>query len=343
MPVLDTDMQQVIDKLSSLGGKPIETLDPAEARKQPTPTDAVMQLLVDRDGEAAPEEVGSTESKSIDGVATRIYRPAGHGRGLMDKVKATVGVGDDDESLPVLVYVHGGGWVIADLDVYDAAPRALANRAGCIVVSVDYRMAPEHTFPAAHDDVLAVTRWLMEHAQDIGGDPQRIAIGGESAGGNMATATCLQLAQAHERQPVCQMLIYPVTDLDHKDWSSYQDSADAKPLNVPMLEWFGKHLMNDPTEATDIRLSPLHAPRELLAMLPPALVIMAESDPLRDQGEAYAAALKDAGVAVTNTCYKGTTHEFFGMVAWVSKADEAMTQAASALNDAFVQVPTATR
>lgn len=333
---LKPQAQAVIDELEALGAKPIESLRPEEAREQPTPKDAVHSLLRSRGESAEPEEVGGVEDRTIPGpggeIPIRVYRPRS-AEGTLDRIRDALS--PDDSALPVLVYVHGGGWVIADLDVYDASPRALTNRANCIVVSVEYRHAPEHPFPASHEDVLAATRWVMQNAGDLGGDPNRVAIGGESAGGNMATATCIELKRAGERLPVFQVLVYPVTDFVGQDYASYEDSADAKPLNVPMLEWFGQHEMTDPGQAEDVRLSPLRASVEELSGLPPALVITAESDPLRDQGEDYAHKLMDAGVHVSLTRFPGVMHEFFGMTAVLDSAKLAVQQAALALQAGF--------
>lgn len=170
----DREMQMVLDALASLGGKPIETLTPAEARKQPTPADAVAKVLKEQGKDTAPEAVAKVENRSIAGPAgqipIRIYSPKGNG------------------PFPVILYIHGGGWVIANLDTYDASARALTNAAGVVVVSTHYRQGPEHKYPAAHDDTFAAYKWTLASAKSLAGDPARVAVAGESAGGNLAAA-----------------------------------------------------------------------------------------------------------------------------------------------------------
>lgn len=324
---LDPQAQTVLDAFCELGPLPIEVLTPAKARKQPTAADAVRKVLADRGESTAPEPVGGVEELTLTSAGgdrcLRVYRPASRNG------QPAAGV------LPVLVYVHGGGWVIGDLDVYDASCRGLANKAGCIVVSVEYRHAPEHPFPAAHDDVLAATRWVMAHAADLGGDPARVAIAGESAGGNLAASTCLQLKAAGERQPVFQLLVYPVTTGEQYGESNL-DAADAHPLNRPMMSWFAMHTFDgNPGAAADPRFDLLGLPPDQLAGLPPALVITDERDPLRDQGEQFARHLHAAGVPVTATRYDGAPHEFFGMAAVVDKAEQTQQEAALHLRRAF--------
>lgn len=322
--LLDPQAVAVLNAYAALGPKPIETLEPDQARQQPTPTDAVMKVLWDEGRPTEPERVSGVEDSAIPGpagdITVRIYGPA--------DVPAPTG------GLPVLVYVHGGGWVIGDLDVYDTSARALANRGRCVVVSVEYRHAPEHPFPAAHDDVLAATRWVQDRAGDFGGDPARVAIAGESAGGNMAAATCLQLRDAGEPLPVFQLLIYPLTT-GANDSTSFADSADAKPLNRPMVSWFAKHAFPTPEAAMDTRFELLGIPVERLAGLPPALVMTAERDPLRSQGQAFAERLAAAGVPTTLRNYRRVPHEFFGWAALVDTAREAQDEAGKALVAAF--------
>lgn len=319
----DPQAQAVLDELIELGARPIQSLTPAQARGGPTPADAVMSLIRKRGETPEPERVGSVEDRTVPGpsgteVAVRIYRPD------------TALSGE----LPVVVYVHGGGWVLADLDVYDASPRAIADQADCIVVSVDYRRAPEHVFPAAHDDVLAAYRWVAANAAGIGGDPSRIATVGESAGGNLAAATALELAVSGEPGPVFQVLVYPVTNV-YRDSPSIIEQAEAVPLNAAMLPWFYNKYLASPSQADDARLSPLRAPLHRLANQPPTLVITAELDPLRDEGEAFGHRLTEAGVASTVTRYDGVPHEFFGWVAVLDQAAAAVDEAAVALRHAF--------
>ena len=232
-------------------------------------------------------------------------------------------------------YIHGGGWVIADLDVYDASPRAIANAAKAIVVSSHYRQAPEHKFPAAHEDSFAAYQWVLANAKALGGDPQAIAVMGESAGGNMAAAITMM---AHRRACRCRRT---------RSWStrsritpstppSYQENADAKPLGKAGMQWFFKHYMRSAKDGGNPLLSILKA--NDVSGLPPATVITAAIDPLRSDGKAYADKLKEAGVKVDYRNYEGVTHEFFGMGAVVPEAKLAVKQAADGLRGGLQSV-----
>jgi acetyl esterase len=321
--LLEPQSQALLDAFAALGPRPTETLDPDEARRQPTLTDAVSRIRADRGDLDEREPVDSIFDYVIDGpgggLTLRVYRPT----------SASPSAG-----LPVLVYLYAGGWVVGSLDTYDATPRALCNKERCMVVAVDYRHAPEHPFPAAHDDVLAATRWLLANAAEIGGDPNRIAIAGEAVGGNMAAATCLQLRDAGERLPLLQVLIYPVTSVASEEGSAV-DAADATPLNRPMLSWFARHTFPRPEMLTDPRVALLDLPVERLAGLPPAVLITVERDPLRRQGQAFAAQLRAAGVPVEHIHYDGVPHEFFGMGAVLDVAAAAQDRVAAALHAAF--------
>lgn len=266
----------------------------------------------------AVEAVGDVSHQLIPGpdgeLLVRIYRPKGNG------------------PFPTLVYFHGGGWVIANLDVYDASCRALTNAANCMVVSVAYRQAPEHKFPAAAEDAYAATQWVLTNAARIKGDPKRVAVGGESAGGNLATVTCLMARDRKGKMPVHQMLVYPVTNYAF-DTPSYQENANAKPLNQAMMKWFWGHYLSNAADGQNPYASPLRAN---LRGLPSATVITAEIDPLRSEGQAYAQRLREAGNAVKATNYTGVTHEFFGTGAVVNKAKQAVNEAAAGLRAGFV-------
>lgn len=317
-PKADPQMQAVLDQLGKLGPKPLETLSPEEARKQPSPADAVMALLKSQGKSTAPEAVGKVENKTFAGpggvVPIRIYTPAGSG------------------PFPVILYIHGGGWVIANLDTYDASPRALANAAQAVVVSSHYRQGPEHKFPAAHDDAFAAYQWTLAHTAEIKGDARRIAVAGESAGGNLATSVCIRARDLGVPLPVHQLLVYPVTD-SKTDTPSYVENAEAKPLNKPLMEWFFKYAA-EPGDATNPKLAVLRTPD--FAGLPPATIITAQIDPLRSEGEAYAKKLQAAGVPVVYRNYDGVTHEFFGMGAVLPQAKEAVAFAAEQLRKAFL-------
>ena len=317
----DGPMQKVLDELASLGGKPIETLSPEEARQQPTPTDAVKSLLR-KDGKDPSDDMGvKTSDITSPGAAgpiqARIYKPHDH---------------SEDKLHPVVVYFHGGGFVIADLDVYDGGPRGVSKMADVIVVSVHYRQAPEHHFPAAHDDALAAYRWVLENAQTFRGDPQKVAVMGESAGGNLAIGVSMMARDAGLPAPKHQVLVYPVAGVD-MDNESYVENADAKPLNKPMMKWFVKHIFANEADAQDPRINIVE--KANLSGLPSTTVICAEIDPLRTEGELLAEKLEQAGVDVRQKTFNGSTHEFFGMAAVVPDAAAAQTFAAHELKRAF--------
>jgi acetyl esterase/lipase len=300
----DADMQAVLDKLASLGGKPIETLSPEEARKQPTPTDAVKALMTEKG--LTPDMTVTTKDMTYPGAGgaqkARVYTPPG----------AT-------GPLPVVLYIHGGGWVIADLDVYDGGPRALAKAANAIVVSIEYRHAPEAKFPAAHDDANAAYQWVLANAGQWGGDPKKVAVAGESAGGNMALDVAIAARDKGWQAPAAVIAVYPVADSNMATGSKLAQ-AGAKPLNTPMLAWFFTHTLSNPAQAMDPRLNLVGAD---LKNLPPTTIILAEIDPLHDDGANLADKLKVAGNTVDLKEYAGVTHEFFGMGAVVADAKDA--------------------
>lgn len=316
----DPAMQAVLDQLAALGGNPIATLTAKEARKQPTPADAVKALLKAQNKSTAPEPVADVDNRSIDGpggkIKIRIYTP--------------VGVG----AMPVVVYYHGGGFVIADLDTYDSSPRALANAAGAIVVSSHYRQGPENKFPAAHEDAFAAYQWTLAHAAEFGGDPARVAVAGESAGGNLAVAVALMAHEQGAQMPVHQLLIYPVAGSD-MNTPSYLENAEAKPLNKAMMAWFFSNAAT-PADAANPHLGILETSN--LGKLPPTTLITAQIDPLRSEGETLALKLKAAGVAVDYRNFDGVTHEFFGMGAVVPKAKDAVAFAAQGLKASFAKM-----
>lgn len=311
-------MQSVLDELAKLGPKPLETLTAVEARKQPSPADAVKALLKKQGKSLDPEAVGNVENKMIAGaggqIPIRIYTPKGGG------------------PFPVIVYYHGGGWVIADLDTYDASPRALVNATNAVVVSAHYRQAPEHKFPAAHEDALAAYQWVLTHTKELKGDSKRIAIVGESAGGNMAAAVSVMARERKIQMPIYQVLVYPIAD-SHVDTPSYVENAKAKPLSRAAMQWFFKQYLNSPTDEKNHLISLLS--EKNLKGLPPTTIITAQFDPLRSEGKAYADLLQKAGVKVGYQNYEGVTHEFFGMAAVVDKAKEAQEFATQGLKEAF--------
>ena len=316
----DRDMQAVLDALAGLGGKPLPTLTPDEARKQPTPADAVKVVLTKKLGKAPPPEaVGQIEDRTYvaadkSKIPLRIYTPKGKG------------------PFPVIVYFHGGGWVIADLEVYDASPRALANAASAIVVSFNYRNAPEHEFPAAHEDAYAAYLWAHDNAGTFNGDPTKMAVAGESAGANLALNTAIRARDEKVTRPMHMLLVYPVAGSDMTT-ASYVANQDAKPLGKAGMEWFVAHVFANKSQAKDPRIDLVS--RTDLAGLPSATVITAEIDPLRSEGQQLAKKLAAAGNKVDAADYRGVTHEFFGMGAAVAKAKEAEQRAGKNLKAAF--------
>jgi acetyl esterase len=316
-PPPNREMQAVLDQLSALGGKPIERLIPQEARLQPSPADAVKALLRQHGKSTAPEQVAKVENKFIAGsggeIPIRIYTPKGKG------------------PFPIVLYIHGGGWVIADLDVYDSSPRALANAADAVVVSSHYRLAPEHPFPCSHEDTFDAYLWVRANAASFNGDPARLAVVGESAGGNMAAAISLTARHRNVPMPIHQVLIYPVTSTD-VNTPSFDKYANAKPLNKAMMEWFIKFELTNPWDKSDPRMDLINAD---LRNLPSTTIISAEIDPLRSGAKILANKLESAGIPVTYKNYDGVTHEFFGMGAVLQEAKDATQFAASHLRKAF--------
>jgi len=306
---LDPQAQALLAQLAGTGLPPLNSLSPQEARQ-------AAAALASLHGE--PETVARVENRAIPGPAgdlpVRIYTPDGRG------------------PLPVFVYFHGGGWVIGNLDTIDGPCRAIANAARCVVVSVDYRLAPEHKFPAAVEDAYAATQWVAANAAGIDGDPTRIAVGGDSAGGNLAAVVALVARDRGTPALAYQVLVYPVTDAAC-DTESYRDNADGYLLTKDMMQWFWEHYLRDQADRRNVYASPLRAAD--VRQLPPALVITAELDPLRDEGEAYAARLRAAGVPVRLTRYDGMIHGFFGMASVLDRARAAINETATALRAAF--------
>jgi acetyl esterase len=227
--------------------------------------------------------------------------------------------------------MHGGGWVFGTIGSVDRNCRVFANTANCVVINVDYRLAPEHKFPAAADDSYAVLRYVASHAEEFGIDAQRIAIGGDSAGGNLAAVACLMARDRGGPQPVFQLLVYPVVDYD--DDSPSMTENDGYLLNRGVMRYFWNHYTASAEEARNPYASPIQA--KTLEGLPPAFVITAECDPLRDQGDAYARRLAAAGVPTTSKCYAGAIHVFFQMGAVIDSGKEAVADATAALRKAF--------
>jgi acetyl esterase len=250
-------------------------------------------------------------------IPLRLYRPAGV---------------SDATPLPVYVYFHGGGWVIGDLESHDVLCRQLTAESGACVIAVDYRLAPEHKFPAAADDAWAATRWIVGHAAELGVDAGRLAVGGDSAGGNLAAVVALMSRDAGGPAIALQVLIYPVTDVGSES-QSYADFADGYMLTRDSMRWFTAHYLGRKEEANDWRVSPLRAPS--LAGLPPALILTAGFDPLRDEGAAYATRLREAGVTVDYVSFGGMIHGFVGMGRVLDSALRAVSLIGAALRQAL--------
>jgi acetyl esterase/lipase len=233
--------------------------------------------------------------------------------------------------LPVIVYYHGGGWVIADINSYDASARGLAEKTNAILVSVHYRQAPEYKFPTAHNDAFAAYEWVLANAGSFGGDANKVALAGESAGGNLACNVSIMARDRGIKMPLHQLLVYPIAD-DNMNNQSYQKYANAKPLNKPLMEWFAMHYLNNMAEGSDPRISLVDAN---LRGLPPTTLISAQIDPLHDEGRILASRLRAAGVDVRTENYEGVTHEFFGMDALLDEARKAQLIAAYQFRKSF--------
>jgi acetyl esterase len=311
----DPDMAKVLAALNDLHTKPIETLKPSEARKQYSATDAVKKVIKDEGLTVDPHQglsISNNHFADMGSLRLRFYTPENTNK---------------DSNLPVIVYYRGGGWVIADLDTYDASASAIARKAKAIVVSVDYPMAPEHKFPAAHGTAFEAYKYIVKHAKSWGGNADRIGIVGESAGGNLAIAMAVAARDQQITIPVAVVAVYPVTTTS-MDTPSKKEQAAAKPLNTPMMAWFFDKVMNNSSDQQDPRLNLVAAD---LKNLPPITIINAEIDPLRSDGDMLADKLKAAGNDVTHKVFTGVTHEFFGMDAVVAKAGEAQDFAVAQL------------
>ncbi len=304
---LDPQMKAILDTIAAAGGKPFNALTPAEAR-------AAIKLMAQVFGGAA-EQMAKVDDRRIPGPAgeipVRIYTPEG---------AAAKGV---------LVYFHGGGWVIGDIGTHDDVCRSLAKGAGCVVVSVDYRLAPEHKFPAGPEDCYAAVKWVAQNATALGVDANRIAVGGDSAGGNLA-AVIAQMARDRGGPKIAfQLLIYPATDWSKESASQREFTQDGYILSRGDMVWFYDHYMTSAADKTNPYFSPACA--KSLAGLPPAFVLTAAIDPLRDEGEAYAEALRKAGVAVTAKRYPGVCHGFIMMGAKLDTGKQALADCCAEL------------
>jgi acetyl esterase len=306
----DPQVQAYLEQLANMPARPTRTLTVEQLRrglKRTTPP--------------SNEPIGQVEDKHIPGtggdIPIRIYRPY---------------TARQAEILPVLLFFHGGGFVMGNLDSHDNLCRRLANGAGCLLVAVDYRLAPEHKFPAAPQDCFSATCWVASNARSIGGDEQRIAVCGDSAGGSLATIVVLMARDHSGPALLLQVLFYPGTDLRIDSHSN--DEEDNSPFfDKETLDWFNALYIRNEAD----RLNPLGSPllAASLAGLPPALIIVAQYDPLRTDGERYAQRLRDEGVAVTLSHYEGMIHSFLTINAPFEQAQRAVEQASRALRTAF--------
>lgn len=307
---LDPQVQGLLDMMAGMGGAPLHSMSVEEAR-------AGLMGMAALGGE--PQVVGSVEDRQIPGlesqIPVRIYTPEGAG------------------PFPLLVYFHGGGWVLGNIDSHDAVCRALTNSAGCITISVDYRLAPEYKFPAAPEDCYAATLWAAENASSFNGDATRVAIGGDSAGGNLAAVVALMARDRGGPKLAYQLLIYPVTDHFTLNTPSYQANSEGYFLTKDDMVWFWDLYLSSEDDTKHPHASPLQA--QDLSNLPPAMVITAEFDPLRDEGEMYAARLREAGNEVTAKRYDGMIHGFVSFAGMVDRGKQAIEDAAAGLRGAF--------
>lgn len=292
----ELDMARVLEELRALGAQPIEDLTPEEARRQPSPADAVSSLMA-KYGVAESDDDVATEDRTYRSddreLALRVYRPP-HG----------------DGPRPIVVYYPGGGWVLSDLDDYDASARAIAARAGAIVVAVETSRAPEAKFPAAHGDAVIAYRWVLANAEALGGSSDLVGLAGESAGGNLAINVAIAARDLGLAPPVHLALIYPLAGVDMTT-PSFKINEFARPVNKAVIQWILGHALMSHDEANDPRLDIVG--RADLRRLPQTTILTAEIDPLRSEGLALAERLRASGVAVNAVDFEGVSHGFFGM------------------------------
>ena len=314
----NAQMTEVLSAYGKLSPIPIEKTTPAIAKAAPTLATAV-EVVLHKDNKPEPAFTGTTQELSID---------VGDGH----KVDAIAYIPAGDGPFPTILYIHGGGWVIGSIKSYDATPRALCEMTKATVISTEYRQAPENKFPTAHDDTQSVYRWTLANAAQYKGDPKKVAVAGESVGGNMAAEICVYAKEKGLQMPVHQLLVYPVVGYDFET-KSYQDNETTKPLSAEGMKWFFSYYLNKPEEGNDPRVNLLQV--KDVSGLPPATIIAAEIDPLLTEGKTYADKLQAAGVKVQYKGYDGVTHEFFSMGAVIDESKQAEEFAAEQLKAAF--------
>ena len=313
MATLDPDAQRVLELIRESGRPPYETLTPGEAREVYR---AGRRILQPEPPEVA--EVRDLRAPAPEGdIPLRLYRGIGTERAA---------------ALPALIYFHGGGWVVGDLDTHDGICRLIANSARCAVISVDYRLAPEHKFPAAVDDAMSATEWIAAHAAMLGIDASRLAVGGDSAGGNIAAVVALIARERGAPRLRFQLLLYPATDFVTSD-DPQRERFEGFPLNAVTMNWFRDHYLRGAGDYGDWRASPLRAPD--LGGLPPAYVLTVGFDPLHAEGESYARRLQEAGIPVRHRHIAGQMHGFLNMGKIIAAAKPATEEAAAAVKAAL--------
>ena len=313
-PNLKPEMAAVIEQLMSFNPKPLPSLTAVQARKGPNFADALKKLMQVSNIATPPMNCDTMSATVAPGVRARVYTPK-----------------SGTAPFPVIVYYHGGGWVIANNDTYAASAQAVCEQVGAVLVSVEYRKGPEHKFPTAHDDAFAAYQYVLKNAASMKGDPKRVAVMGESAGGGLACAVSMMARDRKVALPKYQVLVYPIAGYDMTT-PSYQKYTDTAPLNASAMAWFFKNYLRSPADGKDPRVNLVAAN---LKDLEPTTVISAEYDPLMSEGKTLADKLTAAGVKTNYHLYEGTTHEFFGMGAVVPEAQEAEAIAASDLKGAL--------
>lgn len=317
----DADMRHVLEALASLEGRPVEKCVPAQARQQPGLADALRKILSDQ-GRGDEDPAVTVETRTVetaDGpLALRLFRSL-----------AT----DPTETVPAILYLHGG-WVVGGLDAYAASARLLARRTGALVVAPLYRQAPEHRFPAGHEDAYAAWLWLIETAEALGVDRDRVAVAGEGIGANMALNVALTARDEAMLGPTHAALVCPMAGSD-LTLPSYAENTGTLPLNTAMVRWLVRHAFASRADLEDRRIDLVR--RSDLGGIAPVTLILAELDPLRSEGEMLAEVLHAQGVGVEATTYDGVTHDFFGLGVMVNKAMFAQSQVVGALNEAFAR------
>ena len=310
------EMKTVLDEMKKDTGKPVEDSTATEARAKTSPQ-SLAETMGKKKGTLETISSVVISDIEVDGangkLRARLYKPTG------------------PSPMPIVVYYHGGGWVMGKNEDYDATLKSLATKTGAIYLSPEYRKGPEFKFPAAHDDAYFAYLWVISNAATIGADPKRIAVAGESAGGNLALNVAIRARDEKVQLPIHQLIVYPVAGID-TNTQSYKENKDAAPLNSAMMGWFMKNYLRSPADMKDKRINLVEAN---LKGLPPTTIITAEIDPLRSEGKELANRLEKQGVDVTYKDYPGMTHEFFSMAPVLNEAKQAQEEAAKEIKDSF--------